>query len=95
MALDFTPLTNEVAAYDAVDVSVLALIDGMAAQIVALKNSVSDPAAQAAIQDFADRFKAQREKLAAAVTANTDQAVPPVPGTPEAAAAAQRAQQMR
>jgi hypothetical protein len=58
-------LTAEVTRNTDVDNSAIALINGLAAQIIALKN---DPVA---LQALADSMKASSDALATAVTANT------------------------
>lgn len=68
MAADLTALTAQVTANTDVEASAVILINGLAAQLVAAKN---DPVA---IQALADKLKASADSLAAAVTANTNQA---------------------
>lgn len=58
-------LTAEVTRNTEVDAGAIALINGLAAKIVELKN---DPAA---LQALADSMKGSSDALAAAVTANT------------------------
>ena len=62
---DLTALTAEGTRNSDVDQSAILLLNGLAAQIVALK---SDPVA---LQALADQLKASSDKLAEAVTANT------------------------
>ncbi len=58
-------LIDEVTRNDAVDASAIALLNGLSAKIVELKN---DPVA---LQALADELKASSDALAGAVTANT------------------------
>lgn len=62
---DLTALTAEVTRNSEVDDSAITLLNGLAAQIVLLKN---DPAA---LQALADQLKASSDKLSAAIVANT------------------------
>jgi hypothetical protein len=62
---DLGPLTAQVTANTDVEGSAVTLINGLAAQIIALKN---DPVA---LQALADKLKASADALATAVTANT------------------------
>jgi ABC-type transporter Mla MlaB component len=62
---DLTALTAEVARNTEVDSSAIALLNGLAAQIEALK---TDPVA---LQALADTMKGSSDALAAAVVANT------------------------
>jgi len=62
---DLTALTAEVANNTEVDQSAIALLNGLSAQIEALK---TDPAA---LQGLADTLKSSSAALAAAVVANT------------------------
>lgn len=62
---DLTALTAEVTRNSDVDQSAIILLNGLAAQIVALK---TDPVA---LQALADQLKASSTALADAVTANT------------------------
>ena len=62
---DLTALTAEVARNTDVDLSAIALLNGLAAQIEALK---TDPVA---LQALADTMKGSSDALAAAVVQNT------------------------
>jgi len=62
---DLTALTAEVARNTEVDSSAIALLNGLAAQIEALK---TDPVA---LQALADTMRGSSDSLAAAVVANT------------------------
>jgi hypothetical protein len=64
-------LSAEVARETTIEASVKTLLEGLAAQIEALKNTQTDPAVIAAIQAAADLVKANNDKFAADVTANT------------------------
>jgi chromosome segregation ATPase len=68
---DLTALTAEVERNTAVDQSAIALLNGLAAQIEALK---TDPIA---LQNLADTMRGSSDALAAAVTANTPVAPAP------------------
>ena len=65
MASDLDALTAKVTEVETVENSAITLIQGLAAQITALKN---DPVA---LQALADRLSAENAKLSAAITANT------------------------
>jgi hypothetical protein len=65
MALDLSALTAEVTRNTDVDTSAIALLNGLAAQIQALKG---DPVA---LQQLADALRGSSDALAAAVVANT------------------------
>ena len=65
MASDLTVLTAEVTKNTEVDQSAIVLLNGLSAQIAALKN---DPAA---LQALADSLNASSAAMAAAVVANT------------------------
>lgn len=67
---DLTSLTAAVTEDETVDASAITLLNGLAAQVEALK---SDPVA---LQALADRIKATSAALAAAVVANTPAAPP-------------------
>ena len=62
---DLGPLTAEVTRNTEVDDSAVALLNGLSAKIVELKN---DPVA---LQALADQLKGSSDKLAAAIVANT------------------------
>lgn len=64
-------LQDAVAAETTVENSVIALLNGLSAQILDLKNQTSDPAVAAALQAAADLVTANTTKLSDAVTANT------------------------
>jgi chromosome segregation ATPase len=68
---DLTALTAEVERNTAVDQSAIALLNGLAAQIEALK---TDPVA---LQNLADTMRGSSDELAAAVAANTPAAPAP------------------
>jgi small-conductance mechanosensitive channel len=70
MAVDLTALTNEVARNATVEQSVLALVQGMAAQLAAIPPS-SDPTTQAAIDGLKATLQANDDALADAVSKNT------------------------
>jgi len=65
MSAQLDTLTAQVTEVETVEQSAITLIQGLAAQIAAIKD---DPAA---IQALADRLKASSTALAAAITANT------------------------
>lgn len=71
MAIDVSKLTADVQAQtDAVN-SAVTLLNGLTQAINDLKNQTQDPAAQAAIDDLANKVEAATQALASAVTANT------------------------
>ena len=65
MSAELDILTAQVQANEDLELSAIALIEGIAAQVAAIKD---DPAK---IQALADSLKASAEGLAAAITANT------------------------
>jgi len=71
MALDFTALENEVARNTAVDESASLLLTKLTEEIKKLAEQVSDPAAQAKINEFAASLASRNDALSAAVEANT------------------------
>ena len=72
MSVELDALTAKVTEIETVDDSIIALVQGLAAQIVALKE---DPVA---LQALADSLQGEIDKVQAAVTANTP-AEPPAP----------------
>jgi hypothetical protein len=64
-------LTTKVQAEATVEASAVTLLNGLSAEIAALKNTTTDPATLAAIDALATSVSAQTSDLAAAVTANT------------------------
>ena len=70
MSKELDALTAKVTEATAVEESAIVLINGLSAQIVALKD---DPAA---LQALADSLDAESQKLGAAVAANTPAAPP-------------------
>ena len=68
---DLSRLESDVEAQTSVVASVQTLLSGLAAQIADLKNSVTDPTAQAAIDALADKIEANSKALGDAVEANT------------------------
>ena len=68
---DFSKLQDQVTAQTTVVTSVQTLLKGLSDQIIALKSTVSDPAAQAAIDALAAQVAANSKTLTDAVTANT------------------------
>jgi hypothetical protein len=64
-------LTTKVQAESTVTASAITLLNGLSAEIAALKNSTTDPATLAAIDALASSVSSQTSDLAAAVTANT------------------------
>lgn len=76
MTAEFDALTAEVARNTTEDQSVIALVNGLADQIAALKD---DPAA---LQALADQLRASNDAVAAAIAANTPSAPPPADQPP-------------
>lgn len=79
VAIDFSALQDEVNQNTTVDQSAITLINGLAAKVDELAASVaSEPAVQAALNEFAESMRTSREGLAAAVdnVPHPDQGLP-------------------
>ena len=77
--LDLTNLAASVEKINGVIPSAVATIQGLADEVRALKNQVTDPAAQAALDEFANKLAAGADTVAASIAANPVEAPPPTP----------------
>lgn len=77
MALNFEALVAEVEENSSVVGSASTTLTTLAQEIRDLKDQITDPTAQAKLDELAARIDANNAALAAAIAANTEAAVPP------------------
>ncbi len=71
MALDLQPLKDAAAKIDTVKDSVIAFIDGLAAQIADLAAKAVTPEEKASLQSISDGLSADGDAIAASIVAHT------------------------
>ncbi len=82
MALDYTALQTALTKETDATAALLKVFTALQAELTALASQITDPTAQAQINDFATRWQAQNDAIVAATLANTPAAPIPTPTPP-------------